>query len=136
MAHDEERNGNTAARKRTRDGIRALLMLGVGAGLVAVFFAFPWFDTLDQRWVSCEVVEARPFQGDNTSMQPWKVQIETTDCRDVIYSEGVTEENVQQIAESLEPGTYELKLSWVSRRLADGWLPTMAPSAKDYRPVD
>ena len=53
-------------------------------------------------------------------MQPWKVQIRATDCQDVIYSEGVTEENVEQIADSMEPGTYELKMSWVSRRLADG----------------
>ena len=60
------------------------------------------------------------FQRDNTSMQPWKVQIRTTDCQDVIYSEGVTEDNVEQIADSMEPGTYELKMSWVSRRLADG----------------
>lgn len=136
MTPHDEHSGNADARKRRREGVRALIIVGLGIALVAALLAFPWFNTLDQRWVSCEVAEAKPFRGDNTSMQPWKVQIETTDCRDVIYSEGVTEENVQQIADSIEPGKYELKLSWVSRMLADGWLPTMAPSAADYRPVD
>ncbi|HJF13907.1 MAG TPA: hypothetical protein K8V32_03765, partial [Enteractinococcus helveticum] len=77
-----------------------------------------------------------PFQGDNTSMQPWKVQIRTTDCQDVIYSEGVTEDNVKQIAGSMEPGPYEFKMSWVSRHLADGWWPTIAPSVVEFRPAE
>ena len=111
----------------------ATVILGVCVVVGAVALSFPWLDSLDQRWTTCEVIEATPFQGDNTSMQPWKVQIRTTDCQDVIYSEGVTKDNVEQIARSIEPGAYELKMSWVSRRLADGWWPTVAPSVDEFR---
>jgi len=118
---------------RWRDGLIGLLLLFGGASLLAFFIALPWLGDLDQRWTRCEVADARPFKGDNTSSQPWMVQIRTTDCQNVIYSDGVTEQNVHQIASSIEPGTYELKMSWLSRRLAEGWLPTLAPSAEEYR---
>lgn len=102
---------------------------------MALFIALPWLGNVDQRWKSCEVIDATPFKGDNTSSQPWMVQIRTTDCQNVLYSHGVTEENVHQIASSIESGPYELKMGWMSRRLAEGWLPTMAPSTEDFRPV-
>lgn len=119
-----------------RSKIIAVVILGVGVVMMAIALSFPWLDSLDQRWTRCEVIEAVPFQGDNTSSQPWKVQLRTTDCQDIIYSHGVTEGNVQQIANSIDPGAYEIKLSWVSRRLADGWLPTLAPSTEEFRPVE
>ena len=114
----------------------ATVILGVYVVVRAIALSFPWLDSLDQRWTTCEVIAAVSLQGDNTSMQPRKVQIRTTDCQDVIYSEGVTEDNVKQIAGSIEPGTYELKMSWVSRRLADGWWPTIAPSVQEFRPAE
>lgn len=135
MAPQEHRD-KAAARKRRRDGLVGLVILVGGLVLVAGLFAFPWFDTLGQRWVSCDVVEARPFQGDNTSPQPWKLQLQTTNCQDVIYSDGVTEDNVEQLADSIDPGPYEIKMGWVSQRLADGWLPTLAPTAQEYRRVE
>lgn len=114
----------------------AAVILGVCIVVGGVALSFPWLDSLDQRWTTCEVIEVTPFQGDTTSMQPWKVQIRTTDCQDVIYSEGVTEDNVEEIAGSMKPGTYELKMSWVSRRLADGWWRTIAPSVQEFRPTE
>ena len=114
----------------------AAVILGVGFVVGAAALSFPWLDSLDQRWTTCEVVQAAPFRGDNTSTQPWKVQIRTTDCQDVILSDGVTEDNVERIASSIEPGEYDFKMSWVSRRLADGWWPTIAPSIKEFRSVE
>lgn len=119
-----------------RSKMIAAVILGVGVLVGAVALSFPWLDSLDQRWTTCQVVEASPFQGDNTSMQPWKVRIRTTDCQDAIYSEGVTQENVEQIADAMEPGAYELKMSWVSRRLADGWCPTIAPTVQEFRRLE
>lgn len=136
MNHHREHADSAKPRKRIRDGAVGLLLLFGGIALVAFFIAFPWFGDLDQRWTNCEVIEARPFKGDNTSLQPWHVKIETSDCRDVLYSEGVTEENAQEIADSMMPGSYELKMSWLSRRLAEGWIPTMAPSAEEYRYIN
>lgn len=78
-----------------RSKIIAVVILGVGVVMMAIALSFPWLDSLDQRWTRCEVIEAVPFQGDNTSSQPWKVQLRTTDCQDIIYSHGVTEGNVQ-----------------------------------------
>ena len=126
----DDQTGRPGVTRRSK--IIAAVILGVCVLVGAVALSFPWLDSLDQRWTTCEVIEATPFQGDNTSMQPWKVQIRTTDCQDAIYSEGVTEDNVEQIAGSIEPGTYEFKMSWVSRRLADGWWPTIAPSVEEF----
>lgn len=105
--------------------------------LVTVFaIAFPKLDSLNQAWVQCQVTDAQPQRGDNYSTVPWYVKIQTSDCGVVAYESGTTQDNVEDIAASIEPGVYEFKFGFISQQASQGRFFDNAAIAKDYRRVD
>ena len=107
---------------------------------VLVLVVFPLFllllalDSTDQEWASCDVTHAAPAKGNRFNNATWIVAIETTDCGRITYTEGLTEDTVDDIVDAFEPGEYEFKFGISSRLAADGWIPFLRPSAYDYRP--
>lgn len=109
------------------------VLLGIGFPLVMIFAVL---DSTSQQWVRCEVTSAEKVQGNRFNAAPWIVAIETTDCGRITYTDGVTQENVEEIATSFEPAAYEFKLGLTSRWAVDGWIPFIRPKAHDYREID
>ncbi|MDR7348283.1 hypothetical protein [Enteractinococcus fodinae] len=91
------------------------------------------FDQHDPKWATCEVISAEPSKGHRFNASEWLVGIETEDCGRVVYSVGVTEENVGELASSFQRGAYDFEFGLSSRAAAHGWLPLMAATAQDYR---
>ena len=122
---------------RTRTG---RIFLGLLFVLVMVVYpllmVFIMLDGTRQQWVTCEVTHAETAKGNRFSTSEWMVAIETTDCGRMIYSQGVTEDNIAEIAASFDPEEYEFKLGIASRSAVDGWLPFLRPTVRDYRPIE
>lgn len=130
--------GSRGERSSRAETIKALLILGVLSALLALLMSYQWLDTQKQQWVACEVIGAEPQRGSSYNSVAWFVSIETTDCGFIAFSEGTTEDNVHQIADSFEPGGYELKLGMMSRlQIAIKDTPfARAAAAKDYRRLE
>ena len=90
----------------------------------------------DDQWVTCQVIGAEVAKGNRFSSTVWLITIETTDCGNIIYRQALSDENVAFLADSFEPGAYEFKLGFTSQLAADGWVPMLAPSTSNYRPLD
>lgn len=112
---------------------RLWIVVGIVA-LVAfpIMLALPWLNSLGQQWVTCDVTDASPSKGTRFSPSLWRVLIETRDCGPILYTQGVTEDNVEDLAESIEPGPQDLRLSWLSRQATNEWNP-MTPTAQEIR---
>ena len=126
--------------KETRKERRGKRIWGIVAVLLVV--AFPLgivlavLESSNEQWVRCDVTHAESVEGTRFNASPWIVAIETTDCGRMTYTQGVSEENVDEIAQSFDPGAYEFKLGLTSRLAANGWIPFLRPSAKEYRVVE
>ena len=88
------------------------------------------------RWVTCQVTDAEATKGNRFSPTVWLIAIETTDCGTIVYRQALTDENVEFLADSFEPGGYEFKFRLSSQLAADGWVPMLQPSTNNYRPLD
>lgn len=110
-----------------------------GTIAVLVLLVFPLFmlflalDSRDQQWVTCDVTHAETAKGNRFNTSTWIVAIETTDCGRMIYTQGVSKDNVEEIVASFDAGEYEFKLGIASRLAADGWFPALRPTVYDYR---
>ena len=80
------------------------------------------------------MTSAEPSKEHRFNASEWLIGIETEDCGRVVYSVGVTENNLGELASSFEPGDYDFELGLPSRAAAHGWLPLVAANAHDYRP--
>ncbi|MDQ1054626.1 MULTISPECIES: hypothetical protein [Micrococcaceae] len=92
-------------------------------------------DSWDVRTVRCDVVSAAPSTssgGTRGSASTAGVQLETSDCGPVHYSDGVSFENRDQIASSITPGEYDFEMGWSSRVLGVEMRQIM-PTARGYR---
>jgi len=123
--------GNERRGKRIWGIIAVLLVVAFPLGIV-----FAVLESSNQQWVRCNVTHAESVEGTRFNASPWIVAIETTDCGRMTYTKGVSEDNVQEIAQAFEPGAYEFKLGFTSRLAADGWVPFLRPSAQEYRVVE
>ncbi|MGO1511256.1 MAG: hypothetical protein ACTHXO_11295 [Actinomycetaceae bacterium] len=88
---------------------------------------------MDEEWVPCEVVGAKGRQGDQYSASAFVVEIATVDCGTMIYSDGVSRDNHDDVAASFEPGHYEMRMGILSRLAARGWVPGLAASFEEFR---
>lgn len=105
-------------------------------GWMAILMSLIALDWTDDQWVTCQVLDAEATKGNRFSSTVWRITIETTDCGNIIYRQALSDENVEFLADSFEPGAYEFKLGFTSQLAADGWVPTLAPSTSNYRPLD
>lgn len=136
MQHVEPDDTSDTRPKRRRISlvIRGVVLV-VLLVLVPVIFALPWLDSLDRQWVQCHVVDASPSKGSWNSPSTWRVAVETQDCGEILYSNGVTTENVEDIADQFAAGAYDFQLGWISKLSTQGYIPGMHPSAAEYRPA-
>ena len=111
-------------------GVLVIIMAVIVFPALMIFIAF---DKHDPQWVTCDVIDAKPTKGNRFSDSDWRIDIETQDCGVVLYSVSVNTDNVEELAASFEPGRYDFQLGLPSRLAADGWLPVMSPTARDYR---
>ena len=136
-SHDQERS-DVVPRYSRRQTVLAFILFGIVVLIFGFGLSYSWLDTLRQDWFRCEVVDAEPQRGSNLSPVAVFVSIETTDCGSVAFQQGTTEENVEEIASSFEPGEYEFKFGMMSQFelwAVDKWY-GRAPNAKDFRPVE
>jgi len=119
-------------RKRLTHGLTALVII-VFVVVVPAFLIFIMFDWQDPQWKTCEVIAAESSKGNRFSASVWRIGIDTKDCGRVIYSVGVNEDNVHELAASFESRDYDFKFGLPSRLAADGRLPFLAPTVQDYR---
>ena len=80
----------------------------------------PWFDTLDPRWVACDVTRARVSQSSSvaggTRVTHIRVRVDTSDCGGMSIDSSVRGMSANEMAGDIEPGqTYEFKLGPLSR---------------------
>lgn len=121
-------------KRRTVGSVIFVAVLAVGAAFI---LSGAWIDTLNQRWVACEVTTAQATQGTHGSGTPWLVEIQTADCGTISYLEPFTEEKAQAFVSELRTGSdYEFKLGVLSRVMLKSPIKVIAPTAKDVRGVD
>ena len=108
-------------------------ILGSCVLLMALAFALPSLNNLNQSWMQCEVIRAYAQRGDNNSVYPWRVNLETPDCGVVSYHPSLQREEVERVAASFEPGRYEFKMGMIAKLAAKGYIPNTNATAEDYR---
>lgn len=129
------------ARRRNTTPTRTTTAVGMVVFLVCLLIGTwavtgSWRDAQDLTWVRCEVIGAESQQGGRYASVPWYVRIETQDCGTVAYKVGTNRDNVERLAATFEPGSYEFKFGRVSQRAAAGdSLLDNAADAKDMRRV-
>lgn len=60
----------------------------------------------DLRWAKCHVTEATADE----TQAGWRITFEATNCPRLIYTDGLTEDNAEPLATTIEPGPYEVRL--------------------------
>lgn len=114
-----------------------IIFVAVIAVVATFAFSSSWIDTLDEQWVECEVTSAQATQGNNRSVTPWRLDIQTADCGSISYLKAFTEKEAQTLASELRPGAvYEFKLGVLSRMVMKLPIKVIPPSAKDLRSID
>lgn len=125
----------TPRQKQKRPSGRwALIVLVLCLVLMVGAIALPSLNNVNRSWVECEVTNAYAQRGDNHSAQAWTVSLETADCGVLSYGAGVNRDNVDEIADSFEPGEYKFMMGLVSKLAAAGYIPNTNASVEDYRP--
>ena len=106
-------------RKHTRN-----ILTRAGIWIFYTVFALcaltPWFDTLDARWVACDVTRARVSEDSSvaggTRVTHISVWVDTSDCGGMSIDSSVRGMSANEMAGDIEPGqTYEFKLGPLSR---------------------
>ena len=118
--------------KRLKQWFTGLAIIAF-AVVVPAFMLLLMFEWQDPQWKTCEVIAAESSKGNRFNTSEWLIGIDTKDCGRVVYSVGVNEENVHELAASFDPRAYDFKFGLSSRLAADGWLPFVAATAQDYR---
>lgn len=71
----------------------------------------------DLGWAQCDVTEAVAQQHHGS----WRLVLESTDCPPLSYTDGVTPDNAQDLASTIEPGPWEVRVH-ASALTEDGYL--------------
>lgn len=89
----------------------------------------------DPKWVTCEVSSVATKKGNRNTVSAWSVQISTTNCGPLSYSQRVrTEEDAEAIASSFQLGElYEFRQGIPDQMALRSW---MTPSVQEYRLVE
>lgn len=78
-----------------------LLLLPVGFALMGAGVPS------DLAWGTCQVTDATAQETDDVE-HPWRIVLETSDCSTLIYTDGLTDDNVHRLTATFEPAPYEV----------------------------
>ena len=70
----------------------------------------------DLRWATCHITEATAEHTDDEE-HPWRIVLDSEDCPTLIYTDGLTEDNVDALVSTFEQAPYEV---WVHESAIDG----------------
>lgn len=88
----------------------------------------------DLRWSTCDVTDATAEETHDAA-QPWRITFEATQCPLLIYTDGVTADNAEQLAATIQPGPYEVRLH-ESAIHPDGYVRyAESVTLRSYRPM-
>lgn len=63
----------------------------------------------DLRWATCHITEATA-EHTNDAEHPWRIVLESEDCPRLVYTDGLTEENIDALVSTFEQAPYEVRV--------------------------
>lgn len=63
----------------------------------------------DLRWATCQVTQATA-KHTNDAEHPWRIVIDSADCPTLVYTDGLTEDNADDLASTFDQAPYEVRV--------------------------
>lgn len=63
----------------------------------------------DLRWGVCNVTQATAEETHDDEL-PWRIVIESTNCPTLVYTDGLTDDNAEGLANTFEQAPYEVRV--------------------------
>ncbi|MDN6457870.1 MAG: hypothetical protein L0K38_12610, partial [Yaniella sp.] len=94
---------------RVLHGVLVLLILWNMALLPLGCVSMGAGNPTDLRWATCHVTDATA-ERTNDDEHPWRIVIDSEDCPTLVYTDGLTEDNADELAGTFEQAPYEVRV--------------------------
>lgn len=102
-------------RQRLMLGLTIFLFLWMFALLPLSCVSMGAEQPVDLRWATCHITEATAEHTDDEE-HPWRIVLESEDCPTLVYTDGLTDDNVDALVSTFEQAPYEV---WVHESAID-----------------
>jgi len=88
----------------------------------------------DLRWATCHVTDATT-EHTNVAEHPWRIVIGSQDCPTLVYTDGLTEHNADELASTFDQAPYEVRVHESAIDLNGGIRYAKELKIHSYRPA-
>jgi len=120
--------------RRVLQIVFVVLFLWLAAQLPLSFVSMGAGNPTDLRWAACHVTDATA-ERTNDDEHPWRIVIDSEDCPTLVYTDGLTEDNADELAGTFEQAPYEVRVHESAIDLDGGIRYAQELKIHSYRPA-